>query len=75
MMNVFSTAVDSIEDLEQWGQHKHREKTSRILGDGAKSMPYSMLINELFDPQDNENKETYMFMNEIATRLSEVFLK
>ena len=34
-----------------------------------------MLINELFDLQDNTNKETDVLMNDVTVKVSEVFLK
>ena len=55
-MKKFDDTVKNIPEFEKFRTNKHWEKKMWILGNFNNVVPYSMLINEIFDPEDITNK-------------------
>ena len=55
MMNIFKGTSDMIPEFKDFCRCKHSEKTRKVIGSNAKVVPYALIINELFHPEDETN--------------------
>ena len=81
MLNIFGEAREQLPPFDEFLTCKYEEKQQRCtkgLGNNVshiKVVPYKLLIDKLFDLQDETNKQTNDYMSGIIPRMLNTFIK
>ena len=78
MMDMFIEAQTILPPFKYYLKHMREEKTQKHVKNRStnkKGIPYKLLIDELFDPQDNASKDSAICIAGIANEMCVAFLK
>ena len=76
MMNIFDEIAEEIQDFKMFLEFQFKnKKTEFIAKSKTKSVPYSMLIDELFYPKDDDNKDSTVILETVAKLGIEALLR
>ena len=81
MLNIFGEAREQLPPFNEFLTYKYGKKQQRCikgLGDNTshvKVVPYKLLIDKLFNPQDEANKQTNDYISDIIPRILNAFIK
>ena len=75
MMNVFDEIASELPEFKEFLQYEfEKKKTEFIASSSTKSVPYSKLIDELFSPKDDDNKDSTEILEKVALLAIEAVL-
>ena len=67
MMHLFDDIADEIPEFKDFLQYKYEDQvTTFVATSNSKSVPYKMLISDLFHPRDEDNKASTSMLEKIA---------
>lgn len=67
MMNIFDDIANEIPEFKEFLEYEFKnKKTEFISASQTKSVPYSKLIDELFSPKDDDNKDSTEILETVA---------
>ena len=67
MMHLFDEIADELPEFKEYLKYQFQDKkTEFIKTSNTKSVPYKMLLNELFHPKDQDNKDSTSTLEEVA---------
>ena len=76
MMSLFDDIANEIPEFKEFLTYKFEEKmTEFIASSQTKSIPYSKLIDELFAPQDDDNKDSTEILEKVGLLGIEALLR
>ena len=76
MMNIFDEIAEKIQDFKMFLEFQFKnKKTEFIAKSKTKSVPYSMLIDKLFCPKDDDNKDSTVILETVAKLGIEALLR
>ena len=66
-MNLFDDIASEVPEFKEFLQYEfEKKKTEFIALSSSKSVPYSMLVDELFSPKDDDNKDSTEILEKVA---------
>lgn len=76
MMNLFDDIADEIPEFKKFLDFEFENKMTEFVETSqTKSIPYSKLIDELFSPKDDDNKESTAILEKVAKLAIEAMLR
>ena len=67
IMLIFQGIMDELPPFEKYWTHMFQNKSMPIFGDcQSKVLPFSRLLDELFSPEDDTNKDKYAMIGEMT---------
>ena len=68
MMNLFDNIAEEIPEFKEFLTYEFEKKqTEFIASSKTQSIPYSRLIDELFNPQDDDNKDSTVILEKVGS--------
>ena len=75
MMNLFDDIAEEIPEFKEFLTYEFEKKqTEFIASSETQSIPYSKLIDELFNPQDDDNKDSTVILEKVGSLGIETFV-